>query len=359
MLTWPAEHLSKRATSKAELLANKVDKDHDVEGVQKAQKVQTVVAPKIESPPEVDGLQKAQKVQVLIVPKVMIAPKIENTPHVVIAPKIESVQNGNNKDGQEQATTAAIPNAPGTALSPFYHDPKPPMWRHAPAKYFIPPPGEVNPDPFRPRSPSPEVLDLTNLPLKQRFPQDFKKFWHKFEMIEVQYVGQVKMWIRDIIEGSKLNDNQKYYWLGHLWSLSVQKQELWEKEVQKNHRFREEALKRLHEIIYTVLQEIRELDEEEKLAAIRDDEEPMTTEESRRLHEEKEAKKHPELTDLDDPTNALRGNVRKWRRLPEFSRMLQHQFGEDVRPFWSPIVQMHFGTPLLRLADAAFWAALE
>jgi hypothetical protein len=107
LLTWPAEHLSKRATSKAELLANKVDKDHDVEGVQKAQKVQTVVAPKIESPPEVDGLQKAQKVQVLIVPKVMIAPKIE------------SVQNGNNNQKIDHATTDEITNNTATGETPY------------------------------------------------------------------------------------------------------------------------------------------------------------------------------------------------------------------------------------------------
>lgn len=235
----------------------------------------------------------------------------------------------------------------------FPRDPLPTIHKNGPATYFVPGPWQINAMPFPNGTPPPEAVDLAtdNTTLRQLLPQAFQKHQQKLNSREVQYVAQVRRWIRTVILKGNLTERQQKHWNSELVWLGIHTQELWETKKNGYAGFRKQAIFRLQEIIYGVLQESRQYVAYQVSMELTRGMVEMTLKYSNidttRLRQRR------------DPTDFLRSSVSCWKKLREFCQLLCDDFGEDAKRLWSPIVQMHYGISVDRLSTPEFWENKE
>jgi hypothetical protein len=235
----------------------------------------------------------------------------------------------------------------------FPRDPVPTMHKNGPAAYFVPGPWQINAMPFPNGTPSPEAVNLAtdNTPLRQVLPQAFQEHQQKLNSREMQYVSQVRRWIRTVILKGILTEHQQKHWNSELVWLGIHTQELWETKKNGHAGFRKQAIFRLQEIIYGVLQESRQYAARQTSMELTRGMVEMTLKYSNI--------DTTRLRHRQDPTDYLRGSVSCWKKLREFCQLLCDDFGEDAKRLWSPIVQMHYGISVDRLSTPEFWENIE
>lgn len=233
------------------------------------------------------------------------------------------------------------PRPPPLIISPFRQisDPAPPLQKFSSSRYFkngyyVPQDAEAQSKRQsltqlnKPAS-IPQGISRNNshaqLLVHPRYRTKEQREAADFRSLETSYVLRVDTWLRGILRDLtlKLNSSLSYgNFKLQLTNTPTRLAEQWKLATENNDFARQQAIIRLHEIIYSLFSNVRH-----------------------EYDDDREGVSGSAGEGAVDPTLRLRVPLASWKDMDMFWTLLNGKQGESVKMFWIPVVQMHHGLP--------------